>query len=78
METVGWTVLDGRESSQDRQILDATGDTIINLKIGVRVGVGASEELRGRRHSFYLGYGRALSGHIWYEDIARFEYRMTF
>ena len=30
------------------------------------------------RHSFYLGYGRALSGHVWYEDLARFEYRMTF
>lgn len=78
VELVGWTVLDGRKSSEDRIVLDAGGDTIVNVKAGVRFGFGYSDYLGGDRHSLYIGYGRAVTGHVWYEDIARIEYRLAF
>lgn len=71
VEFVGWTVLNGQEfDGQILQSFNAGGDTIINGKLGVRAG--------GPRHDVYLGYGRALTGEVWYEDIARFEYRFKF
>ena len=50
--------------------VDARGDTIVNGKFGVRVGSGKSD--------FYVGYGRALTGEVWYKDIIRFEFRRAF
>ena len=50
--------------------MSASGDTIINAKLGVRAG--------GQRQDFYVGYGRALTGEQWYQDIVRFEYRLKF
>jgi hypothetical protein len=81
-EVVGWTVLDGKELAADgldastgqlinMRVLDASGDTIINGKIGVRINLGT-------RSSFYAGYGRALTGDVWYKDIIRVEYRLFF
>jgi hypothetical protein len=75
VEVVGWTVLDGLASGSNDGVTpiieDASGDTIVNLKVGIRMA-------SSRHDSFYVGYGRALTGDVWYEDIARAEYRWTF
>ncbi len=74
-EVVGWTVLDGKVTvpSPDLTSLtvqDAEGDTIVNVKVGVRVLFGNAD--------IYTGYGRALTGDTWYEDIYRLEFRLHF
>jgi hypothetical protein len=77
VEAVGWTVLEGLASGSidgtgaTGFFEDASGDTIVNLKIGARIAFGHHDSL-------YVGYGRALTGDVWYEDIARVEYRWTF
>jgi hypothetical protein len=72
---VGWTVLGGKESFPTPSGLvavdDAAGDTIVNLKLGVRAGLG-------RWGDAFVGYGRALTGDRWYEDTVRVEWRLTF
>ena len=71
VELVGWTVLDGQQLNIDAgRAVNAGGDTIINGKLGVRAG--------GQRQDFYIGYGRALTGEVWYQEIVRFEYRYKF
>src|SRR5207249_3574000 len=67
-EIVGWTVLGGKElvlgvpgNDTSAIVQDASGDTIVNAKIGVRTYFGGS--------SLYAGYGRALTGDVWYKDI---------
>jgi len=73
-EIVGWTVLGGKElavAGAATATLDAGGDTIVNAKIGARVAVG-------EHNDFYFGYGRALTGDVWYKDILRLEYRLIF
>jgi hypothetical protein len=85
-EIVGWTVLNGKElavatvaPTAVTNTQNASGDTIINAKVGVRFGFG---ELGDRgflsRSDFYAGYGRALTGDVWYKDMFRLEYRMKF
>ncbi len=75
VELVGWTVLDGKESVVFSrtfvQVKEAGGDTIVNAKVGARLGYGAHNDL-------YIGYGRALTGDVWYKDIVRLEYRLGF
>jgi hypothetical protein len=91
VELVGWTVLGGKELAVANPGIighpetgtfatqDASGDSILNAKFGVRFGFGALEE-RGllSQSSLYVGYGRALTGDVWYKDILRVEYRMNF
>jgi Putative MetA-pathway of phenol degradation len=73
-EFVGWSVLDGQAEFSDglggSVIEDADGDTIINAKLGLR--------WKNRCHSLYAGYGRALTGDVWYQDVLRLEWRRTF
>ncbi|MBW3599952.1 MAG: hypothetical protein KY475_22105 [Planctomycetes bacterium] len=76
VEFVGWSVLDGAKSSP-AGVFDAAGDTIVNGKFGLRVGVGENGDGLGGRHSIYAGYGRSLTGHVWYEDVMRLEYRLA-
>jgi hypothetical protein len=73
VELVGWTVLSGKESNMNvpGSIADASGDTIVNAKVGVRYYFG-------ERSDVYVGYGRALTGEVWYKDIIRAEYRLVF
>lgn len=71
VEFVGWTVLGGKELTETGVTLDASGDTIINSKIGVRTYFGHGSDL-------YVGWGHALTGARWYEDILRVEYRYVF
>jgi hypothetical protein len=74
-EFVGWTVLSGKvttnEPPEPTAFEDAAGDTIINAKLGMRFDFGSSGQ-------FYFGYGRALTGDQWYDDVFRFEYRLFF
>jgi hypothetical protein len=74
-EFVGWTVLDGKESvlppSGKAFVQDAAGQTILNAKLGMRVKFSDWGDLYG-------GYGRALTGNRWYEDILRVEFRLFF
>jgi hypothetical protein len=74
-EFVGWTVLGGKESvtapSGLVSVEDADGQTILNVKLGVRVRLG-------ERNDIYAGYGRPLTGDRWYENIFRLEYRLQF
>jgi hypothetical protein len=60
-------------------VKDASGDTIVNLKVGVRFGFGSFQETGFLSGSdLYVGYGRALTGDVWYKDILRVEYRIRF
>lgn len=71
-ELVGWTVLGGKElNALGGTIQSASGDTIVNAKLGVRAFLNEN-------NSLYVGYGRALTGEVWYKDILRVEYRMAF
>jgi hypothetical protein len=79
-EVLGWTVLDGKKADFPGNIIDASGDTIVNAKLGVRVGFGPMDNMSGLlgNSDLYVGYGRALTGDVWYKDILRVEYRMRF
>jgi hypothetical protein len=86
MEVVGWTVLDGFESTfgtiqatappglelpVTHGVEKAGGDTIVNLKFGVRTYFCQG-------HDVYVGWGHAVTGSHWYQDIIRVEYRKVF
>jgi hypothetical protein len=75
VEIVGWTVLGGKETVPLSPVLfatqDAAGDTIVNVKAGLRFGFGEHVD-------FYTGYGRALTGATWYTDVWRVEFRLLF
>jgi hypothetical protein len=77
-EFVGWTALGGKEQPA-AVIEDAAGDTIVNAKVGVRVGFNdpCDGGLLGRS-DLYVGYGRALTGEVWYKDTLRVELRMRY
>lgn len=60
-------------------VQSASGDTIVNAKFGVRFGFGRARDPGLFSGSdLYIGYGRALTGDVWYKDIVRIEYRMPF
>lgn len=73
VELVGWRVLDGfqTECTLAGCEFDASGTNIVNLKIGARASMTAG-------HSFYAGYGWALTEKDWYDNIFRLEYRFGF
>jgi hypothetical protein len=74
-EFVGWTVLSGKESAVTPSgallIKDAAGDTIVNVKLGLRWKVNELGD-------FYAGYGRSLTGDRWYANTWRMEFRLFF
>lgn len=76
VELVGWTVLDGMTALLPAAggpgvIEDAAGDTIVNVKVGMRWQVNSSYDL-------YAGYGQAITDETWYDHVARLELRRTF
>jgi len=80
-EVVGWTVLSGNEFDPDLgNAVPAHGDTIVNAKLGLRIGFGAPgcNPAYPTRSDLYIGYGRALTGEVWYKDLVRLEYRRFF
>jgi hypothetical protein len=74
-EFVGWTVLSGKESAVTPSgfvsVRDASGDTIVNVKLGLRLKVDSFGD-------FYAGYGRSLTGDRWYINTWRMEFRLFF
>jgi hypothetical protein len=81
IEMVGWTVMSGKEfdlAAPNNQ-RSARGDTIVNAKFGVRVGLGdgCSPGLLNQS-DLYFGYGQALTDNVWYRDIYRVEFRVRF
>lgn len=77
-EFVGWTCLGGLETTSAAHPQSASGDTIVNMKIGVRFGLGDYNQPGGGsqlndRASLYVGYARALTGDFWYKDMLRVE-----
>jgi hypothetical protein len=89
IEFVGWTVLGGKELAVPSTTAaltgtgiatqDADGDTIVNGKFGVRFALGSADDTgMFGRSELYVGYGRALTGDVWYKDMLRAEYRMKF
>jgi len=80
-EFVGWSILDGQEfNGNTGMVSDSGGTTIVNGKFGVRIGLGndGGQSALGRNNSVYIGYGRALTNEVWYEDILRLEYRLLY
>lgn len=75
VELVGWTVLDGMTAFSptpgQRVIEDAAGDTIVNLKVGLRKNISPCSDV-------YVGYGRALTEETWYDHMLRVEFRRSF
>ncbi len=72
---VGWTVLGGKEAVPRPTGLvtvdDAAGETIVNMKVGVRAQFERFGDL-------FVGYGRPLTGDRWYENTLRVEWRLAF
>jgi hypothetical protein len=78
VEFVGWTVTDGKELA-DGQARSADGATIVNAKVGVRIGFGQpTNTFNISKSDLYIGYGRPLTGEVWYQDLIRVEYRRFF
>jgi hypothetical protein len=75
VEFVGWTVLGGQETvvhpGGPPVTMSAAGDTILNLKLGMRMKLGCRGDL-------YFGYGRPLTGERWYENTYRAEFRLFY
>jgi hypothetical protein len=75
VELVGWTVLNGATaittSPANTIFTDATGDSIVNAKLGARWRITSDLDL-------YCGYGRVLTEQTWYDDTIRFELRRMF
>ena len=74
VEFVGWTVLEGGTAitiPPTTIIADATGDTIVNAKVGLRYRLNCSD-------SIYAGYGHALTDEKWYQDVFRIEFRRAY
>jgi hypothetical protein len=72
-ELVGWYVVDGDKTNANPiGKEDASGDTIVNLKLGFRIRAG------NHPGSVYLGYGFALTDEDWYDEVFRVEYRHDF
>jgi hypothetical protein len=69
---VGWTVLSGKESEPlpagGVLVDDTAGQTIVNVKIGMRAQFERCGDL-------YLGFGHVLTGDRWYENTLRVEWR---
>ena len=58
---------------------NAAGETIVNAKFGIRAGFGQDWSNKLLNNSeLYVGYGRALTGDVWYKDIIRVEYQLRF
>jgi hypothetical protein len=83
VEVIEWTVLNGGEVSLNAgpkgAPIGAGGNVIVNGKVGLRLGFGEELAPGGlRRMDLYIGYGRALTGDVWYKDIYRLELRYRF
>jgi hypothetical protein len=69
IEVVGWNVRSGYVTGPVNP--STAGVNIVNMKVGPRFAFGS-------HHSWYIGYGIALTSENWYRDIFRTEYRYSF
>jgi len=79
-EVVGWTFLNGQKFSPvDGGLQSAAGDTVFNVKPGVRVGFGPmSRAMMMQQHSIYAGFGIPVTDQQFYSNLFRLEYRYVF
>jgi len=70
VEFVGWTVLDGQKLDILAGPESARGDTIGNIKVGLRGNLND--------HSLFVGYGHCVTQEAWYSDILRVDYTIPF
>ena len=79
LETVGWTFIGGQKFSPSGGLQSASGDTIINIKPGVRIGIGRSPgPMMMQQQSIYAGFGIPVTGDQFYNNLFRVEYRILF
>lgn len=80
LEMVGWTFLGGQKfSPTNGGLQSASGDTIVNVKPGVRIGLGnAPGPMMMQRQSIYAGFGIPITSDQFYNDLFRVEYRFVF
>ena len=75
LETMAWSLTRGKEEIviTPRRLRNVTssGDTIANGFVGIRAGYGCLADV-------YVGYGRALSGEVWYKNTLRLELRYRY
>jgi hypothetical protein len=77
VEFVGWRVFGGLVTDADLKaqdiypVISADGTNIFNIKAGLRTSIG-------RHHSFYAGFGQAVTHETWYKHLVRLEYRYSF
>ncbi len=80
-EVVGWTVLGGKQLDPNLgDAVSADGDTIVNAKFGLRFGFGETQpgQFNPTKSDLYIGFGRALTGEVWYKNMFRLEFRRFF
>lgn len=71
-EVVGWTFLSGQNvGGTPENLTSASGDTVVNVKSGVRFKMDAFGDI-------YAGYGRAVTGDVLYKDMIRLELRILY
>ena len=71
LETVGWSITSGQAfDANTGNVLNAAGDTIVNIKSGLRYTAG--------RRSIAASYGKPITGDRWYSDLLRVEYRYAY
>jgi hypothetical protein len=79
LEVVGWTFLDGYKSDATGVAVSASGDTIVNIKPGVRIGFGRQPvPAMMQKQSLYAGFGFPITGDQFYSTLFRLEYRYIF
>ena len=81
LELVGWTFLGGQKFDASSGGVDpesAHGDTIVNIKPGVRVGLGDSGPAMLQSQSIYAGFGIPITSEEFYQELFRVEYRILF
>ena len=80
LEVVGWTFIGGQKFNplQGADSVSANGDTIVNVKPGVRVGWGEPGPASLQRQSIYAGFGIPVTGEKFYDQLFRVEYRILF
>lgn len=79
IEVVGWTFLDGQFFVPGNVGgSDADGDTIVNVKAGIRFGFGDLGQGLLSQSDIAISYGNAITNDQLYDDIFRIEIRRRF
>ncbi len=72
-EFIGWTALGGQVTAVDSSgvaaISEAAGNSIFNIKAGMRMKYSSNWDV-------YMGYGTPVTGDAWYRDTFRVELRL--